>query len=97
MTILSCSSTLSVFHSQPSALYSFMLPAPKEVKLLPPPRPRVEIERTSTRRPTRADLIRLFGPIQSRDDMHAELADIVHQTLSRMRTLAQVLGVEVAA
>ena len=100
MPILSCSSTLPFFRFQPSttySFYSFMLPAPKEVKLLPPPRLRIEIERVPQRPLTYAELVRQCGPIQSRDDMRAELAQIAHQTFERLCALAQTWGGERAA
>ena len=86
MPILSSSSTLSVSRFQPLT-NSFLLPAPKEVKLLPPPRPRIVVERVPQRPPSYAELVRQCGPIKSRDEMRSDLAEIAHHTLARLCTL----------
>ena len=88
MTILSCSSTLSVSRFQPP-IYPFLLPPPKEVKLLPPPRPRIVVERIPQCPRTCADVERECGPIKTREEMRAEVAEIAERTLMRLRAMME--------
>ena len=89
MAILSCSSTLSVSRFQPQTAHLYLLPAPKEVKLLLPPRPRIVVERVPKRPLTRAELERQCGPIKTREEMRAEIAEIAERTIARLRAVRE--------